>query len=303
MIGFPLFFVILHPEFNTMRYTEVIFRCEPDTQAIRDVLMGVTAEAGFESFVEEDDRLLGYIQTERFDKDSLEGILATFPILDTKISFENHDMEDKDWNEEWEKCGFDPIWIGDKCVIYNANDNENENGNENSATLRIAIDAKMAFGTGTHETTRMIVSCLLDTDLSGKRVIDCGCGTGILGIVAAKLGASEVVSYDIDNWSVENTQHNAELNGVNIEVLEGDRNVLSHVSGLFDIVMANINRNILLDDMHAYEDVMQHNGIMILSGFYQSDAQMLKEKAAELGLTEVKRLVDEDWCCLILRHQ
>ena len=186
-------------------------------------------------------------------------------------------------------------------MIYNYNENYNEN--ENSATLRIAIDAKMAFGTGTHETTRMIVSSLLDTDLSGKRVIDCGCGTGILGIVAAKLGASEVVSYDIDNWSVENTQHNAKLNGVDIEVLEGDRNVLSHVSGLFDIVMANINRNILLDDMHAYEDVMQHNGILILSGFYQSDIQMLKEKAAELGLIEVKRLTDGDWCCLILRHQ
>lgn len=266
--------------------------------------MGLTAEAGFESFVEEDDRLLGYIQTEMFDKEALEAILATFPVLDTKISFESSEVEDKDWNEEWEKSGFEPIWIGDKCVIYNANDEVSVSTLDPEAPImKVAIDAKMAFGTGTHETTRMIVSYLTEHDLTGKRVMDCGCGTGILGIVAAKLGASEVVGYDIDNWSVENTQHNAQLNGVDIEVLEGDRNVLSHVSGLFDVVMANINRNILLDDMHVYEDIMQHNGIMILSGFYQDDAQMLKDKAAELGLQEEERLTDREWCCLILRHQ
>ena len=285
-----------------MKYTEVIFRCEPNTQTIKDILMGVTAENGFESFVEEDDKLLGYIQTELFSKQVLEAVLAAFPVHDTKISFEAKDLVEKDWNEEWEKSGFEPINIDDRCVVTNVNGNVNDNLplTSHPSPLKIVIDAKMAFGTGTHETTRMIVRYLLDEDLNGKRVIDCGCGTGILGIAAAKLGAKEVVCYDIDNWSVENTMHNAELNDVQVEVLEGDRNVLSHVNGLFDVVMANINRNILLDDMHAYADILAHGGTVVLSGFYEEDAPLLIEEAGKYNLKEKKRLTDNNWCCLIL---
>jgi ribosomal protein L11 methyltransferase (prmA) len=169
--------------------------------------------------------------------------------------------------------------------------------------MKIAIDAQQAFGTGTHETTQMIVSLLLNQDLKEKRVLDCGCGTGILGIVAAKCGAKEVVSYDIDEWSVRNAEHNAELNGVELDVLEGDRRVLSHVSGVFDVILANINRNIILEDIDEFVSVMTTESKIILSGFYEQDAEAILQKANELGLKENQRLLNHDWCCLLLERQ
>ena len=169
--------------------------------------------------------------------------------------------------------------------------------------LKITIDAQQAFGTGTHETTQMIVSLLLNQDLKEKRVLDCGCGTGILGIVAAKCGAKEVVSYDIDEWSVRNAEHNAELNGVELDVLEGDRRVLSHVSGVFDVILANINRNIILEDIDEFVSVMTTESKIILSGFYEQDAEAIIQKANELGLKENQRLLNHDWFCLLLERQ
>ena len=169
--------------------------------------------------------------------------------------------------------------------------------------MKIAIDAQQAFGTGTHETTQMIVSLLLNQDLKEKRVLDSGCGTGILGIVAAKCGAKEVVSYDIDEWSVRNAEHNAKLNGVELDVLEGDRRVLSHVSGVFDVILANINRNIILEDIDEFVSVMTTESKIILSGFYEQDAEAILQKANELGLKENQRLLNHDWCCLLLERQ
>ena len=149
----------------------------------------------------------------------------------------------------------------------------------------------------------MIVSLLLNQDLKEKRVLDCGCGTGILGIVAAKCGAKEVVSYDIDEWSVRNAEHNAELNGVELDVLEGDKRVLSHVSGVFDVILANINRNIILEDIDEFVSVMTTDSKIILSGFYEQDAEAILQKANELGLKENQRLLNHDWCCLLLERQ
>jgi ribosomal protein L11 methyltransferase (prmA) len=169
--------------------------------------------------------------------------------------------------------------------------------------MKILIDAQQAFGTGTHETTQMIVSLLLNQDLKDKRVLDCGCGTGILGIVAAKCGAKEVVSYDIDEWSVRNAEHNAKLNGVELDVLEGDKRVLSHVSGVFDVILANINRNIILEDIDEFTSVMTTDSKIILSGFYEQDAEAILQKANDLGLKESQRLLNHDWCCLLLGRQ
>ena len=168
------------------------------------------------------------------------------------------------------------------------------------APLRIGIEAQMAFGTGTHETTRLMVAQLLDAQLSGKRVLDCGCGTGILGIAASKLGAEEVVAYDIDEWSVENTRHNAALNGVeNLQVLHGDSRVLSHVSGVFDVVVANINRNILLADLPHFADVLSSTGTLLLSGFYQEDAPLLVAEAERNGLQLLHKAGENGWACLV----
>ncbi len=289
-----------------MKYIQVKFTAEPDSQDVRDIIAALAAEVGFDSFTDEPDGLVGYCQEDLFNKETLTEIIQSLPIPDVKVSFEAAKAEDKNWNEEWEKAGFDPIIIDDRCAIICKNMEEDATATYpqlEKIPIKIAIDAQQAFGTGTHETTQMIVSLLLNQDLKEKRVLDCGCGTGILGIVAAKCGAKEVVSYDIDEWSVRNAEHNAELNGVELDVLEGDRRVLSHVSGVFDIILANINRNIILEDIDEFVSVMTTESKIILSGFYEQDAEAILQKANELGLKENQRLLNHDWCCLLLERQ
>ena len=285
-----------------MRYIQVEFTAKPDNQDIRDIIAALAGDNGFESFSEDKGKLIGYCQEEFFHAESLENTLQNFPIPDVEITFTASNVEDRNWNEEWEKAGFDPIIIDNQCAIVCGNKLEDANHQQDidSIPTKIVIDAKQAFGTGTHETTQMIVSLLLSQNLTGKRVLDCGCGTGILGIVAAKYGAKEVVAYDIDEWSVNNAQHNAELNEVELDVLEGDKRVLSHVNGVFDFVLANINRNIILEDLSAFVSVMTTNSMIILSGFYEQDAEIILKEAENLGLEECKRVMNHNWCCLLL---
>ncbi len=289
-----------------MKYIQVKFTAEPDSQDVRDIIAALAAEVGFDSFTDEPDGLVGYCQEDLFNKETLTEIIQSLPIPDVKVSFEAAKAEDKNWNEEWEKAGFDPIIIDDRCAIICKNMEEDATATYpqlEKIPMKITIDAQQAFGTGTHETTQMIVSLLLNQDLKEKRVLDCGCGTGILGIVAAKCGAKEVVSYDIDEWSVRNAEHNAELNGVELDVLEGDRRVLSHVSGVFDVILANINRNIILEDIDEFVSVMTTESKIILSGFYEQDAEAILQKANELGLNENQRVLNHDWFCLLLERQ
>lgn len=272
-------------------------------QVCKDLLADSAAEAGFESFEETQEGLEAYVQKELFDKDALDASIADFPIEGTDISYTIEDAEDKDWNEEWEEQGFDPICVDDQVLIYDAKHPE-LHPTTSPDHIEIGIEAKLAFGTGNHETTRMIVSTLLNMNLYKMRVLDCGCGTGILGLVATKLGASEVVGYDIDEWSVENAKHNAQLNGVdNLEVYFGNASVINHISGVFDVVLANINRNILLEDMKSFRGVLNEGGYMILSGFYEEDIPVLLEKAKEFGLYESGRRTDNNWACLVLKNK
>ena len=298
-----------------MKYLVTSFIINPNSEIARDLLASMTAEAGFESFEETDEGLNGYVQQRLFMPQMFDECIQNFPLPDVTISYTINEAEDKDWNETWEQAGFAPIVIDDRCVIYDAKQTEKgEHNTSFSSTqhptlnkpieaypLCIAIDAKMAFGTGTHNTTQMIVRQLLDIQLTGKRVLDCGCGTGILGISAAMMGAKEVVAYDIDEWSVENTRHNAEINNVGdrIDVLHGDANVLSHISGIFDVVLANINRNILLNDMHAFKDIMAQGATLIISGFYEDDIAVLVEKASTLGFEYQHKYGSGDWRCLV----
>ncbi|MBR6978523.1 MAG: 50S ribosomal protein L11 methyltransferase [Prevotella sp.] len=260
-----------------------------------DLVAYLGGEAGFETFEREGDVLKGYVQEEMFDKDILSTLLSDFPLPGVTVDYSIEQSEYKDWNEEWESVGFKPIEVSGRCIIHDTKHTvEHKEG-----MIDVVIDAHMAFGTGTHVTTQMMVAQLLDDDLQGKRVLDCGCGTGILSIVASKLGAEEVVAYDIDEWSVENTRHNALLNQVtNIEVLCGARNVLTHISGVFDHVMANINRNILLKDMGAMREVMAAYGRLTISGFYEDDTPALLEEAKRLGLTLQSKTSMGDWVSL-----
>lgn len=284
-----------------MRYFQIKFHLEgeditPEKRATAfDLTAALSASAGLEIFDEDGGDLTGYVQEDLFDKSVLESVLADFPMEGITVNFDISKADYEDWNAPWEEAGFEPIVIDQRCVIHDMK----HTPPSIDGALDIVIDAHMAFGTGTHETTQMMVGELLRHDLEGKRVLDCGCGTGILSIVASKSGASDIVAYDIDEWSVENTEHNARLNGVdNIEVLTGDVNVLSHVSGLFDYVLANINLNILLADMASIREVMASGGHLLVSGFYTNDVEALKAEAQRLGLTCQSSISSGSWAML-----
>lgn len=285
-----------------MKYLVAEFKIECQDgmiQIARDLLTDALGEAGFETFEDTEDGIKGYVQESLFDENAMNDVISNFMLPDVSINANIQEAEYKNWNEEWEEAGFERININDSITIYDA---RHDDGNGIASGISIGIETKQAFGTGTHETTRMIVSTLLNIDLKGKRVLDCGCGTGILGIAASKLGASKVVGYDIDEWSSENAIHNAELNGVgNMKVMLGDASVLKSVEGKFDVVLANINRNILLADMPAFVSVMADESLLILSGFYASDVDLLIEKASSLGLSKIDSKSDSEWTCLVLK--
>lgn len=285
-----------------MKYLVAEFKIECQDgmiQIARDLLTDALGEAGFETFEDTEDGIKGYVQESLFDENAMNDVISNFMLPDVTINANIQEAEYKNWNEEWEEAGFERININDSITIYDA---RHDDGNGIASGISIGIETKQAFGTGTHETTRMIVSTLLNIDLKGKRVLDCGCGTGILGIAASKLGASEVVGYDIDEWSSENAIHNTELNGVgNMKVMLGDASVLKSVEGKFDVVLANINRNILLADMPAFVSVMADDSLLILSGFYASDVDLLIEKASSLGLSKIDSKSNSEWTCLVLK--
>ena len=282
-----------------MKYYEVEFTLEPCSQDARDILSALAGEAAFETFEETENGLTGYVQQEMFDQPLLDAVLEGFPLGDTHIFYKVREAEDRDWNEQWEQEGFDPIVVNSRLTIHDGRHLPTE-----TTPLSIEIDARLAFGTGTHETTRMICATLLDSNVAGCNVLDCGCGTGILSICALKLGATSCTAYDIDQWSVENTRHNSVINQVDsrITILHGDATLLDSLQQRFNLVMANINRNILLQDMERFVSVMAPQGTLLLSGFYQQDCALLQSKAQALGLTLQDTRHDGDWACLSCRH-
>lgn len=262
-----------------MKYFEFNFQTRPCTETVNDVLAAVLGDAGFESFVEQENGLAAYIQQSLYDAQTLEKALSDFPIPDTQITFNFHEAEDKDWNEEWEKNFFQPIVIDNRCVIHSTFHHDIP-----QAEYDITINPQMAFGTGHHETTSLIINELLNQDLKGLNVLDMGCGTSILAILARMKGASHCTAIDIDDWCVRNSQENIALNQLDgIDVCLGDASILVG-KGPFDLVIANINRNILLEDMHHYAACMAPHAQLLISGFYIEDLQALCEEALRNGL-------------------
>ena len=306
-----------------MKYFEVEFTISPYSVDASDLLAALVGEVGFESFEESPTGLLGYIQQSLFSEEALQESLADFPFEGVSIRYDIREAEDRDWNEAWENEGFEPIVISrseelfsrsEECGVWSENTLEGiviHDGRhlpaDVTSLLEIEIDARQAFGTGTHETTRMVCaelfSLLTPHSSLHKRVLDCGTGTGILSICALKLGAQEAIGYDIDEWSVDNARHNAVINHVDdrFTSLLGDATILNKVEGTFDLVLANINRNILLADMPAMREKMAPGARLILSGFYTADAPLLIGKATTLGLTLEQQKEDNNWACLIFK--
>lgn len=279
-----------------MQYSAVTFQFRFQEDFAADIFINELAQIGFDSFEDIDNGCIAYIPTNQLDLTRLQQHIDSFPYKEITI-IGTTEIEDKDWNEEWEKNYFQPIIIGDKCVIHSTFHHDIP-----KLPYDIIINPQMAFGTGHHQTTSMMLKAILDTDFSGKQVLDMGCGTAVLAILARMRGAAHVTAIDIDDWCVRNAQENIQLNNIDgIEVLLGDAELLKDKH--FDIILANINRNILINDMPLYAATLQHGGMLFMSGFYVTDIPVLTEKAAELGLELTARQQTDNWAMIEMRYK
>ena len=277
-------------------YVDANACCEPDLTTASDMLSAFLGEIGFESFVFENNVLTAYVRSEAFSSEAFAEVLDQLPLPQVTLSAETEEIEGRDWNHEWEKNYFQPIVVADRCVIHSTFHTDYP-----KCDYDIVIDPKMAFGTGHHATTSQIIAQLLEMDLIGKAVVDMGTGTGILAILAAMRGAAPVVAIEIDPAAEVNARENMVLNHqAQIDLRLGDATMLEGCRA--DVFIANINRNIILNDLEAYAATLNRDAIMILSGFYESDIPMLEARAAAFGLEYVRHTTQGDnWACLVLR--
>lgn len=269
-----------------MNYTKISFTLNPDNQENREILIAVLSDLTFESFNESEDCVMGYIPGESVYLSEIKEITTTLPF---SVDIENEMIPDQNWNEVWEKNYFKPLLIGNRCLVRAPFHTEYE-----PAEFELVIEPKMAFGTGNHETTTLVAEQILKMDLEGKTVLDMGCGTGILGMLASLKGAKSVTAIDIDTWSFESTVENSRLNNIfNIEAKLGDASLLG--SETYKIIFANIQKNVIIKDLPAYNSVLQSGGNIYLSGFYTQDMPDIKRKAESLGLIETGYQEKNNW--------
>ena len=264
------------------------FKVEPKELG-SEILVAELGELPFESFIESDFGVVAYIQKQFWNENILEDLhILTSP--EFVVSYTIEEIEQVNWNEEWEK-NFEAIEVDGICHVRAPFHPKTE------AKYDIVIEPKMSFGTGHHETTHMMIQHLLETDVAGKKTLDMGCGTAILAILAEMKGAQPIDAIDIDNWCYLNSIENVERNNCSqITVYEGEAALLEGKK--YDVIIANINRNILLNDMQSYVDCLNKNGILLLSGFYNEDIPFIDASCTEKGLTYVKKLERNNWVSL-----
>ena len=268
-------------------YIAYDFNVSPKEPAT-EMLIAQLGYVGFESFVEQDYGVTAYIQKQEWNSKILEDVFLLHS-NEFNITFEHNEIAQTNWNEEWEK-NFNPIQVDD-LVSIRAPFHTNP-----SLQFDIVIEPKMSFGTGHHETTHMMVQHLLALDLDTKKVLDMGCGTGILAIFAEMKGAKPIDAIDIDSWCYENSLENIQRNNCNhITVYEGDASLLKEK---YDVIIANINRNILLSDMKTYTDCLNENGVLLLSGFYKEDIAIIEDEVNKHGLTFETMIQNNNWVAL-----
>ena len=273
-----------------MKYIEIRLDVKADDVAlVTDVLAALLVEAGYDSFVPDTTGMSAYIPEDKYSEPALLEIIGHLPV-EAEIEWSCNHYADQNWNEEWEKHYFKPIVIGNECVIHSI-----FHTNVPEARYKIVIDPKMAFGTGHHETTSLMLEWILRHDFTGENVLDMGCGTAILAILARMRGATSATAIDIDEWAYQNALENIRLNHIDgIDVLLGDKALLGD-GRLYDTVLANINRNIHLDNMQAYASVMHTGSTIYMSGFYTQDLPTLQTCARQHGLLYKDHLEKNNW--------
>ena len=275
-------------------YYKVKFTLAPCLAYECDILAALLADVGFESFEQTDDGIDAFVKKELWDKDAVSEVIKSYD-FEARIDFSEELVVGQDWNEEWEKHYFNPIVFEDKCVIHSS-------FHKDFPRLQydIVIDPKMAFGTGHHETTSLMIKRILDAEMTGKSVLDMGTGTGVLAILSAMVGAANVVGVEIDPPAYENAVANAQLNGhPEIDLRLGGAETVAE-SNSFDFVLANINRNIITADIDRYASALKAGGEMMLSGFYVDDVPAVEAAANKCGLERVSVIEKNRWANLQL---
>ncbi|MBO7258728.1 MAG: 50S ribosomal protein L11 methyltransferase [Paludibacteraceae bacterium] len=276
-----------------MEYTAVKFKFRFEEAFAADLFVAFLAENGFDSFENWEEGIEAYIPSEDFSEEELVEKITSFPYQGVELLDVNA-IPDQNWNEEWEKNFFSPIVIGDECVIHSSFHKDVP-----QVQYDIQINPKMAFGTGHHATTSLIIAALLKAELQGKALLDMGCGTAVLAILAAMRGATPITAIDIDTWCVENANENAQINKIdNLDIRLGDARLLKGMH--FDVILANINRNILLSDMKTYATCLNKQGELYLSGFYTEDIPILEAEALKHGLKTLEYKEKNNWAMMRL---
>ena len=274
-----------------MYYTQLIVVCD---LSFSEILIAETGEAGFDTFMENETGFEAYCEEVKFDRSILEEVKTKYSFV-SPLEFKIAKVEKENWNEEWEK-NVEPIVVDDRCLVR-----AEFHKIEKRYQYEIIITPKMSFGTGHHQTTYLMLKAQLDIDHQNKRVMDAGCGTAILSIMASKRGAKSVEAFDIDEWSVINGKENIENNNcTNINIQHGKISELRFDLS-FDIILANINKNVLVYEMETYSSCLPIGGLLLLSGFYEFDIDDLNKYAEKHFLSEIKRDQRESWACLLLK--
>jgi len=271
-----------------MNYIELTCKIEPFNQTIREILTAELSQIGFESFVETETKLKSYIQKDLFNIELLD-TLNIFSNKSFNISYKIKNIKEQNWNKIWEKEYFQPLQIANKCTIRSSFHNSYP-----KSKYEIIIDPKMSFGTGHHETTSLMIQEILTLNIENKDVLDMGCGTGVLSILSSMLKAKSILAVDNDKWSFENTSENLKLNKIdNVNTILGDKQKIYNKK--FDIILANINKNILLADIPQYALCLKNKGKLLLSGFYSEDFKDIDKLLLDNGLSSKSKKTKNNW--------
>ena len=276
-----------------MQYTEVDIRLR-EVNLFADILVAKLNEIEFESYIEDENGVKAYVQTQRLNEVAVQEIMSDISEL-TELSFRINKIKNENWNIEWES-NYQPVFINDSCVIR-----AHFHNSFPDMKYEIVITPKMSFGTGHHETTSLMMNQMFSLDFKKKSVLDMGTGTGVLAILASKLGARDLVGIDYDTWSFNNAKENAALNNISdIHFIHGDVGAISNVK--YDIILANINRNVILNDIENYVSVMDDSSEILLSGFLEEDTPLILKKTKQLGLKLIVSKNKNKWQMLHLKR-